>query len=452
VPRPDATVLPDDSGAGTLDWVSSREDDVRHERQWFDSTQLLILTSWAYVVVPRLVQTMTASKYRTSVSDSIPVSQLSLMSTRILGLALLGLALTIIVQRARDLPSNLGLALILMLAPWVFMISRDYYLGTRPRIETLLYPAVILAVWALRPRLDRLALLGWLTGLTALIGVLLGVFLPSKGIFTSVEGSLIAPEKQILPWGVLVGPFSDGNNYGQFLTLGLPAVALIRNRNSRVLLAVLITFTVLWTSSRSSLTAIVVGGLVFAVLGVSNPVTRRTLARVMVVVTAVVMVALPLVTTRDDAFTNRGYIWRISLDIWQRDPWFGYGSSWYSQIGQYVNSLPSSAYHGHNQFVQTLVVGGVVYLLLTGAMFVVLVYFAGNWALHNVAYPAVFMAMFHVSATMEVSFGVVDRSFLIAVTWLPMAFFVFAERGPSLPTVKVSRARTGSRSAPVPTG
>lgn len=414
---------------------------MRRERQWFDLPQLLILTSWAYVVVPRLVQTLTVPKYRTSVSESIPVSPWSLMSTRILGLALLGLALTVIVQRARDLPSNKGMALVLLLAPWVYMVSRDYYLDIRPRIDTLLYPAIILAIWALRPHLDRLALLGWLTGLTALIGVLLGVFLPSKGIFTSLEGSFIAPEKQILPWGILIGPFSDGNNFGQFLTLGLPAVTLIRNRSRQILLTSFIIFTVLWTSSRSSLTAIAVGGLVLVLLGVRNPVTRRTLARSAVVVTGMAMVLLPLITGTDSAFTNRGYIWRISLDIWQQNPWLGYGSSWYSQIGQYVNSLPSTAYHGHNQFVQTLVVGGVVYFAVTAGMFMVLVYFAGNWALYDVVFPAVFLTTLFISATLEVSFGVVDRSFLMAVTWLPIAFFAFAERGSSLPTVKVRRSR-----------
>ena len=192
---------------------------------------------------------------------------LSLMSSRALGLALLGLSLAIVVQRARDLPSNRGLALVLLLAPWVYMVTWNYYLGTRPRIETLLFPAVVLAVWALRPRLDRLALLGWLTGVTALIGVVLGAFLPSKGILTAAAGGFIAPEKEILPWGILIGPFSDGNNFGQFLALGLPAVARVRNRLSRALLALLIVFAVVWTSSRSSLAAIAVGAFVLLVLG-----------------------------------------------------------------------------------------------------------------------------------------------------------------------------------------
>jgi O-antigen ligase len=414
---------------------------VRRERQWFDPTQLLILISWAYVVVPRLIQTLTASKYNGSVASSIPATAASLMAARFLGLALLGLTLMIVVQRARDLPSNKGLALVLLLVPWVYMVSRDYYLGSLPRIETLLYPAIILAVWALRPKLDRLALLGWLTGLAALIGVLLGIFLPSKGIYTSMGGDFISPEKQILPWGILIGLFNGGNNFGQFLILGLPAVAFIRNRSSQILLVSFISFTVLWTSSRSSLIAIAVAGLVLVLHRIRNPVTRRTLARSGVVATAMVLVGLPLITSTDGAFTNRGYIWRVSLDIWQRSPWFGYGSSWYSQIGQYVNSLPGSAYHGHNQFVQTLVVGGVVYLAVTAGMFIVLVYSSGNWALHKVIYPTVFLMMLFISATLEVSFGTVDRSFLSVVTWLPMAFIVFAERGSSLPTIKVRRSQ-----------
>lgn len=410
---------------------------MRREYRWFSTARLLVLVSWCYVILPRLIQTLSAPKYRTAVSNGITQSHLSLLADRGLGLTLLALCAGIVLRRARNLPSDRGVPLLLLLAPWAAMMSRDVYLGTRPQIETLLYPAVVLAVWTLRPSLADLSLLGWLTGVTALIGMLIGVLAPSRGVLTAASGGLVAPAKEILPLGILVGPFSDGNNFGQFLVLGLPAVALVRNLPARALLSVLVTFAVVWTSSRSSLAAIGLAAVTAAMLGVRHPVTRRTLARLAVVATGAVLVALPLMTSGDGAFTNRGYIWRVSLRAWRDDPWLGHGSRWYSVVGQYVNALPSSAFHGHNQFVQTLVAGGLVYLVLTVGMFSTLVHACGTWALYRVTYPAIYLCVFFVSATLEVSFGVVDRGFLIAVTWLPMAFFAFADRRPLLPVIRV---------------
>ena len=50
--------------------------------------------------------------------------------------------------------------------------------------------------------------------------------------------------------------------------------------------------------------------------------------------------------------------------------------------------------------------------------------------------PAVFLTMLLVSCTQEVSFGVVDRAFLLCVTTLPIAVILFA------PATRTPTART----------
>jgi O-antigen ligase len=142
----------------------------------------------------------------------------------------------------------------------------------------------------------------------------------------------------------------------------------------------------------------------------------------------------------------------MSLQAWSRDPLFGLGSNWYQAIGKYANLLPSTAFHGHNQFVQTLVVGGIVNLVLVVAMVLVLVVRAARWSRVPVLYPATFLAMLFVTCTLEVSFGFVDRGFLLAVTVIPVAFIAFGtEPPPAEPVSAPARPLRGSlRPAPEP--
>ncbi|HET9657912.1 MAG TPA: O-antigen ligase family protein [Kineosporiaceae bacterium] len=402
---------------------------MRNRRNRRDPAGWLVLTSWAVVVLPRLVQTFTVTKYRATVGAGVPESPWSVQAERGLEVVLILLCTGIVARRARSLPTRGGLRLAVLLAPWGFMILRDLSQGTGPKIASVVYPFVVVAVWALQPRLTALRPLGVLVGLTAALSLALGVLTPERAIFTSFTGDQISPTKQLLPWGVLIGPFSDPNNLAQFLVLGLPAVSLLRGWLQRAGFAVLTVCAIVWTSSRSSLGAVAAAALVSLLLVPLRPVTRRLVARAVALVLATALVAVPLTTQDDSAFTNRGFIWRQGLRTWGEAPWLGHGSNWYAEAGRYVNSLGQLAFHGHNQFVHTLVTGGLVYLALMVLLILVLVSAAGTWAEQGNGYPAVYLAGFLVSCTLEVSFGVVDRSFLLAVTVVPMAFFAFAVPG-----------------------
>ena len=90
--------------------------------------------------------------------------------------------------------------------------------------------------------------------------------------------------------------------------------------------------------------------------------------------------------------------------------------------------MVGQAFHGHNTFVQMVVMGGAVGLVLVAAMAVVSLGSAVRWVGRGVNVPAVLLGTFFVSATLEWSFAFYDRDFLLAVTVLPMAMILFAER------------------------
>ena len=396
-----------------------------------DRATVLVVLVWAAVVVPRLVQSLTAPKYRATVGAPVPLSAPATYFDLSLVLAVGAWCTWIVLRSLHDLPTTRRRELLALLAPWVYLVARDLYVDHRPDRGALLYPVVVVALWVLRPRIEQLAVLGRLVGLTALISLGLGLLLPEKGIYTSVTGELIAPEKQILPGGVLIGVFTDSNNLAQFLVLGLPVVLMVPRRTTRALLGSAVLVAIVWTSSRSSIAAALLGLLTAALLATVPARSRRAVAITLPALVVTALVALPLLTTSDDAFTNRGYIWRNSLDAWSSHPVTGLGSQWFSEIAQFANGLGGFAYHGHNQLVQTLVTGGLVQAVLVGLLALAVGAAAGRWAERGVMLPAVHAVTLATSCCLEVSFGFVDREFLLAVAMLPVACALLAETWPA---------------------
>lgn len=395
-------------------------------------TASMIVLAWAAVVVPSLTQSLTAPKRRMTTNDVESYSRLAELMNVAITLTLALLCVLLVFRHLHLLPVDRRGALLVLALPWVYQISRDLYAETPLRLGGLLYPLLLLCTWILRPALRQLATLGYLIGLTAVVSILMGVLLPEKGILGAAAGTIITPDKQILPWGILIGPLTDGNPLGQFLALGSPAVLLIPRPTVRLVSAALTAFAVVWTSSRSSLAALAVGIVVVAVLRVTPRGGRRGVAVLILTGLAALIAYLPLTTTRNDAFTNRGYIWQASLRHWLEHPWIGLGSQWYAESAKYANNIGWTAFHGHNQFVQLLVLGGLVNLALVVAMLVVLVRAAAAWAeQHNVWTPTAAVAMIFISGALEVSFSFAHRSFLLPVTLLPMAFFVLARPEPA---------------------
>ena len=215
----------------------------------------------------------------------------------------------------------------------------------------LIYPAVAFALWALRPDLDQFALLGYLVGVVAIVSIIIGFLLPTQGILRSVTGLIITEDKTLLPFGILVGIFTHGNNLGQFLVLGLPMVASIKRRLARSMLLVAVAFALVWSASRSSLITSVIVITVTALVAVLSARVRGIPTRVLGILPFCIVALLPLTTSDPEAFTNRGFIWMASLEAWRANPFFGLGSHFYRDLGRTSESLGGTVFHGHNQLV-----------------------------------------------------------------------------------------------------
>jgi O-antigen ligase len=393
-----------------------------------DPTAVLIVLTWLAVVLPRMVQSLTAPKHETLVNDDIPYSAATAFLSHLLTVLVIGWCVVVIARRSTDLPTDRRRVLVILLAPWIYLITRDVYAGVHFHLQDLEYPAIVIAVWVLRPPIRKLVLLGYLAGVLALISLLMGIFLKAKGLYHASSGDLVPLDKEILPWGVLVGPLTSENNLGQVLVLGLPLIGLARNRTVRWAVIVLTTYTIVWTASRSSIAALAVGGIIAVVLQVPWRRARPALAAIMLLAAGLVMIAIPVSTSDGTDFSNRGYIWITSLRAWSQHRVFGLGSQWYSSLARYEEGLGGAAFHGHNTFVQMVIMGGAVGLILVAAMAVVSLGSAVRWVGRGFNVPAVLLGTFFVSATLEWSFAFYDRDFLLAVTVLPMAMVLFAPR------------------------
>lgn len=388
---------------------------------------MIIATLWLATMAPRIVQTLTAPKFKTNINDQVPYTALAQLLDRGLSLAFIGTCVLVVLRRARDLPTR-GSSLAMVLgAPWGYLVLRDMFDGRAPRISTLVYAFVIIGVWAARPRLHDLRLLGGLTVLTAALSMVMAVLLPAKGLYQAAGGSLVEADKQILPWGILIGPVSSGNNLGQLLVMGVPAVLLLRSRFLRLSGLAVTSLAIVWSASRSSLGALAVMLVLWVLLLGREALLRRVVALGSLTAMAVVMAGLPLSTSTDGEFTNRGYIWRLSLEAWQTNPVFGLGSHWYSEVALLANNIAGAAFHGHNEAVQLAVTGGAVLLLLMAVLTAIVTLVAAQWAARGWAYPTLQVATILVSCTLEVSYGLVDRDLFFPVTVLPLAFILMAQ-------------------------
>jgi O-antigen ligase len=395
------------------------------------AARLVVVLTAAYVVAPRLVQTVTAPKHRSAVgSDDLPSSALAAATGTGLFLLLVLLCGAQVLTRLGRLPRDGHGRLVVALAPWVLVVLRDVAAGNAPQRTALLYPLLLVTVWFLQPRFADLAPLGLLVGALALLSLAMGALTPDLGLYRSVSGELVQPEKLLLPWGVLVGPMTNGNNLGQLLSLGLPAVLLLRGRWPLRLTALAIAGAVLvallWTGSRSSMLASGGAVLIALTLVLLPRGLRVAVAGAALFAAAAAVVLLPLVVTAPSAFTNRGQIWALSLAAVESSPFTGHGSGYYGEVGRLVNPLPSTAYHGHNEFVQVLVTGGVAYLAVLGALVVVAAVRSIRLLRSGVLFGVAYLFTLFLSCTLEVSFGVVDRGFLLAVTALPLGWILFA--------------------------
>ncbi|GAB2590268.1 O-antigen ligase family protein [Microlunatus antarcticus] len=392
-----------------------------------DRASVLFLLVGLWAIVPKILQTLTAAKYRVRVDQAAPPpSAVTVLATDLLTLALLGYCLLVVLDALRSNVRRDLLGPVLLLAPWAWVEVRGFTLDAASGVSDLVYPAVVVAVWLVRPGLRHLRLLGYLAAAVALVSIVIGVGFPDQGVFRSVDGSAINEEKAILPFGVLVGVFTHGNTLGQYLLMGLPLIALVPRRGLRAVLLAVTAGALLWSAARSTIAGAVALALVVAVLSLLPP-GRRSVPYRLVLGGAFALVAvLPFVTRAPLAFTGRGAIWSNSLGYWREHPWVGNGSDFYTRIARTTADLGGTVYHGHNETVQLLVTGGVVLVVLVGLLLVAVIRRATDERTGGTIGLAILLALAGASL-LEVSLLFDDSGAFDPVLLLPLATLLVGE-------------------------
>lgn len=419
---------------------------IRHAR-----TTLLLVLVGAWMAVPRTIQTLTAPKHRNEVGVDPPYTRLAAVSQELLAVTVLACCALVAIEALRDRPRRGVGAVVLLILPWLYLEIRDWTLHAHLSWSGLIYPGVVVALWALRPALRQLEVIGYLVGIVAVVSIGIGFLLPTQGIFRHADGSLVTQTKALVPGGILVGIFTHGNNLGQFLVVGIPMVALIRRRALRNLLLVASTYALVWSAARSSLITLGAVVAVVLVLALLPGSWRGFPARLAAIAGCLGVAALPFLTHDPEAYTNRGYVWIESLMAWRSSPVFGLGSRYYADVAVTSQALGPTVFHGHNQVVHLLVTGGIVALALVAALTLALIDVAVRWAVRGALFPIAFVAAIIGACTFEVSLALVDNTFMFPVVGVPMAFLLFSSRLDEGRRISAGRAATGDpRGATVP--
>lgn len=425
---------------------------LREQQDEWATALIWVFSLW--FLVPRTIQTLAVAKTHTNVGGpQPPPTALSNYSQKLIYLVAVALCLWIIALYLRSSPTRRGVALVAVLVPWLYLMGRDVYVQESPDRMKYLLPLLAIATWLLRPRLSRLEALGYAVGLTVLLSVVIGAALPSHGVLRSSSGDVVTADKQILPWGLLVGVFTDGNNLGQFIAMGLPAIFLIRRRNVRRFGLALCLFALVWSASRGSMLAVGLALLAYVAVRYTKQPSRSLIAFVAGLVPFLVVCILPVITHSPDAFTNRGYIWQASLQSWESDRLFGLGTNWFQRIGSSSGSIGGTVFHAHNQLVQLLVTGGVVAALLVGVLMAIALIAAARLASRGHLFPVTYLAALAGTCIFEVSLVFVDNPTVFPVAVLPLLFILFTsdlDEGPAAPQASGAEAEMSFALSPAP--
>ena len=133
-----------------------------------------------------------------------------------------------------------------------------------------------------------------------------------------------------------------------------------------------VLFCLVMTQSKTAWLLAVAGALIHAGVGPWSAGKRRIMTLVVgavVVVVGVILVStastfvqLPWESESVRDLTGRTPIWLATLDVWRRNPLFGYGPDLWnaSMTSQYLSLVGLATAHAHNQWVQTLGESGLM--------------------------------------------------------------------------------------------
>lgn len=413
-------------GVRTLQELQPQDRQSWLRDRWTDA---LIVAAWSWCCIPKIINSLLSEKKRNIVGAvAEPLNPLAAAADKVLYPALIAVCVLIIIGYLGAVRLASLAWLVVLFAPWIYLVLRDVYVNTDVARGGVGFSLIAGAVIVLEPDVRRLRVLGYLMAVTAAASVLLGALMPAHGIYRNLAGDVVVDDKQLIPSGILVGIFTQGNNLGQFLALGLPMVFLIRRAGVRIAAVAVTLLAIVWSASRGSLFAIGLAGVGYVVLRVCAPAVRRVVAPILILAVTAVICWVPLTTTDLLAYTNRGLIWMESLRAWATSPVVGLGSEYYQRLGGSSGRIAGSVFHGHNQLIQLLVTGGIVLVILTAVLLGVATVRATKDAADGQLLGITFLLLLLGTGLLERTISFVDNVNLLVSAMLPLIFIVAGRR------------------------
>ncbi|MGO4660913.1 O-antigen ligase family protein [Terrabacter sp. 2TAF16] len=228
--------------------------------------------------------------------------------------------------------------------------------------------AFALSSLVLRPSDFRIVAIGGFV--VALGSILFGLVAAGQARFI-IGGSGVDESKAFFGGDfVLAGPFTHSNTLGVFVALSLPFVRLFNGIVIRAILWSGCIAAVILSASRTAVLALI-AWILFWMFGRLLRNLEGSISRGLLLVFALGLIAaLPLVSGDDpDGFSGRSAVWRDSLAAyWDSGLLVGVGPYWDMPASALSSASRTS---GHNLYVQWLVTGGLL-LIIVGITVVVL--------------------------------------------------------------------------------
>ena len=342
-----------DAKSGTL------TKDDRHARML---TSLVFASS----TIPGAIEYLGRSHQSLLASVTVVRTPLASDVSLLINVLIVMFAFYVAVSRGFNIGRNAAdLVLILAIFAWSLLgLWREGDVTTRSILDYLTVGLVVIALWCLRPSRELYVHVGRLISILVIYSLIFALADPAGAYYTSLSGAIGESTKSFIGHNQLASVFGHSNTLGIVIALGIPFIFLLERRAVRIVVLALATWVLVWSASRTGAFA---AGFAFVLVCILKRVPRRLTGPLVwvssLVVLAVVFV-LPLRTTDPNAFTRRGAIWIGSLAQAHHDVLFGQGPNWYSDIAQFDNNLGNQASSGHNWFVSTLALGGLVGLVL----------------------------------------------------------------------------------------
>lgn len=360
---------------------------------------LVIIAAVALVIVPEIINYLLVKH----APDQSIDQALATAETPVAGLArwalsgvLLAVSSLVILMRGHPNRDITWLLVFLLALNLPYLIGPDQP-GPSDLVKILLANLVLVAIWNTGARVAELKWIPILVtgvGAYSLIGALI---IPEYMMY-----NIVSRKSLIFGWE-LAGPFGQSNALGMYCAIAFSLVPLIPGNRWRIVCGAILFATILASASRTSLIAVGFVILWWLICRARTGYSIRLTGTVLAGAAAAAAFVIPLLKWDPDSFTERAFIWKGGLELWQESPVVGSGYNFFLTHGQSEAGviLWAGMGTGHNILIDTLIKFGLSGLAFLLPIWIGAIYVTGTMRVthEKIALFGYFIAFFVLSMT-----------------------------------------------------